>query len=113
VLADLAEWQCADLVACRSTDPLRLLGLALSDGDTLRIIVANMTANGQKVVIEAGGHASCVLRSLDEESFLTATEEPDRFRASGQTVQPAEGELSLFLRAYALMCIDLRSRSGA
>ncbi|MFQ5425899.1 MAG: hypothetical protein ACE5EV_02340, partial [Gaiellales bacterium] len=55
VLAELARFRGAEVVTCRSSDPLVAVGLALGQGGAATILVANMTAEAQTVEVEGGG----------------------------------------------------------
>ena len=52
VFADIADLKTAELIACSSTDPLRVQALALRDGESIHLLVANLTAEAQTCAME-------------------------------------------------------------
>ena len=54
VFAELAALKSAEVVCCRSSDPLAAVGLALRKGGETTILVANMTPEPQTVDVEGG-----------------------------------------------------------
>src|SRR5712692_5631367 len=51
VLADLAECKPGQLLACHSSDPLAVLGLAVRNDNVLHILLANITPTPREVVL--------------------------------------------------------------
>lgn len=54
VLAEVAQHKDAEAIACRSSDPLVAVGLALRHADATTVLVANMTPQPQLVEVEDG-----------------------------------------------------------
>src|SRR5262245_20370074 len=49
VLAAATRWRGADVLECASSAPLQIVGLAVGDGDGLRVLVANLTPDEREV----------------------------------------------------------------
>jgi hypothetical protein len=103
VLADLAEWREADLLACRSSDPLAVVGLAACDAEGLHLLVANLTPIERTVAIGPLPAGEIMLRRLNAASAPQALFEPDAFRAARDTVETSGDELSLTLAPYEVL----------
>jgi hypothetical protein len=106
VLADAGEFAGGEVVPVTSSDTLRVEGLALRQGDRVRLLVANLRPHVQRVsLIGLGSHAR--LRVLDETNAEQAMLRPQAFRTgAGRTAQTEGGTLSLLLRPYAVARID-------
>jgi hypothetical protein len=106
VLADIAEWPGARVVPSRSSDRLAVDGLALRDGDRLRVLLANMTAEPQSVRVP--GWAGAVRATvLDTGNALHAMQQPEAYRAAAPTVVETDGgSLSLALAPYSIARLD-------
>src|SRR5207249_888226 len=97
VFADLAEWPSGDLVACRSRDPLTVDGLAVRAADGLHVMLANMMPQEQSVTVGPIAAARVAVRSLDEQSAPVALFEPGRFRTASESMDIANGRLTVTL----------------
>ena len=110
VFADIAEWKNYTIVPCSSDQPLTATALAVTsrDEDTtgLHLLVFNLTADQQRVVIGPLHANSLSLRRLDEQSIREATLTPEIFRQHRQQVKTQEGELVLDLAPYAIIRLD-------
>lgn len=105
VLADVAAFGGA-ICRGRSSDPLRIDGLALARDGRLRILLANLTDEPQSVTIY-GLTEQIQVRLLDETSAEAAMRRPEVFRATEGELQRSEaGALRLELRPYALARLD-------
>ncbi len=113
VFADIAGLKTAELIACSSTDPLRVQGLALSDSGNIHLLVANLTADTQTCAIERISGDVAQVRSLDASTVSYATTQPLQFR-SQLFPKPVSGStLTLTLAPYSVVRIDLRAANGS
>ncbi len=108
VFADIAEWKNCTIVPCSSDQPLTAAALALTSKDVPgpHLLVFNLQANQQRVVIGPLHATSLSVRTLDEHSIREATLTPETFRQHRQQVQTQGGELVLDLAPYAIIRID-------
>ncbi len=104
-LADAIGWRGAEVLSCDSSDVLTSVALAVRVEDgSLRLLVANLTAVEQAVVVRPlEGKLS--LRRLNESTASEAASDPAAFRARLDTATAA-GELSLTLQPYEVVRID-------
>jgi hypothetical protein len=106
VFADLAEWPSGTLVACRSSDPLSVDGMAVRVADGLHLMLANMTSQEQSITVGPIAVARVAVRCLDEQSAPVALVEPGRFRATSESMDVAGGQLTVALAPFAVARID-------
>ena len=110
VFADIAEWKNYTLIPCTSDQPLTATALALTgeggDATGLHLLVFNLKADQQRVVIGPIHASSLSLRTLDEQSMREATLTPETFRQHRRQVETQGGELVLDLAPYAIVRID-------
>lgn len=97
------------VVPWRSSDPLRVDGLALrsSDGSSLKLLLANLTAEPQRVKIPA---APVRLGILDSDAALKAATRPADFHAAatpGAWTAAQTGYSCLTLPPYAVAALDV------
>jgi hypothetical protein len=109
VFSDLADMKTAGFVACCSTDPLRVQGLALSDGENIRMMIANLTAVRQSCGIAGIDGESAKVRTLDENTILDAIKDPLQFRSEFSPAPFVGSSLTLQLAPYSVTTIDLPS----
>ncbi len=95
----------AQVAALTSSHPLITSGLALLSGRRLRLLIANHSAERQRIAIE-GVEGAFTLRVLDEFNVEAAMRDPEGFRASSGDLLSASGGLSLDLPPYAVMWLD-------
>ncbi|MBX3028928.1 MAG: hypothetical protein KF809_02090 [Chloroflexi bacterium] len=112
VLADLAGWRDGQLCATRTSDPLRVVALAVAgeQGARVGLLVANVTAEPQRVRLVGlgSGAMTATVRILDEATATWALEDPARFRADpGAPLPLTDGTACLALGPYAVARIDL------
>lgn len=106
VLADVGEFAGGEIVPTRSSQPLRVDGLALRQEGWLRILIANLSAEPQQVTVQNLGQ-QVRLRTLDETNAQAAMQNPEEFRAqAGEWVQTSAGSLLLRLRPYAVARLE-------
>jgi hypothetical protein len=103
-LADVAAWRGGEVLSCESSNPLRVVGLAVRDGEGAHLLVANLTPHVQDAAVE-GLAGAVTLRRLDAASADQALFEPERFRAAGESQATADG-LRLTLEPYETVRID-------
>jgi D-apionolactonase len=107
VLADLAEWSAAEGCDVRASDPLRAVGLAARDASGWHLLVANVTAEAQRVLVRGLPGADAMARVLDEASAEVALDDPGAFRAQPGTPIPVRhGALWLELGPFAVARVD-------
>jgi hypothetical protein len=107
VLADANFLAGSRVVPSRSSDPLAFDGLALRRGDSLRVMLANLTDRPRTVTVSGLGPRATV-RVLDETTFeqATATDVADFRSAPGNERITTNGTLALSLRPYAYARLD-------
>jgi hypothetical protein len=106
VLADVGEMAGGEVLAGATADPLALAGLALRRDGRTRLLLANLTAERQRVTV-LGLTGSWRVRSLDERTISQAMRRPESFR-SGPVVPHIvrAGRLELDLLPYAVARLD-------
>jgi hypothetical protein len=104
VFADVAEFG-QQGVATKSSDPLRVEGLALRKGKRVRVILANLTDQPQTVKLRGLGPKAKV-KVLDASNAEAAMKRPEAWRAAPSA--PLNGQ-TITLPRYAVARIDSRS----
>ena len=106
VLADVGEFAGGEILPSKSSDTLKIEGLALHKDGKTRVLLANLTPDSQRVSV--GNLAATVrVRHLDETNAQAAMTSPEAFRAeANELVQTANGTLELSLLPYAIAQID-------
>jgi hypothetical protein len=106
VLADVGEMVGADVLSGCSADPLTLTGLALRRDGRTRLLLANLTAERQRVTV-LGVTGSWRVRTLDERTISRAMRRPESFR-TGPVVPHIvrNGRLELDLLPYGVARLD-------
>jgi hypothetical protein len=106
VLADVGEFTRGEVIPSKSSDTLRVDGLALRKGDKTRVLLANLGAEPQRVRVgDLSGRVW--VRLLDEGNAEDAMRSPEAFRAEkGELVRTAGGVLELELLPYGIARID-------
>jgi D-apionolactonase len=107
VLADVGEFSGGAVLSdFTSSKPLAVEGIALRQGERLRLMLANTTPHPQTIAIH-GFANSFNLRTLDETNFDSATRDPQSYRAQSPTPLTAQdGRFELTLLPYALATLD-------
>jgi hypothetical protein len=106
VFADAGAFAGGQIVRSRSSDPLRVDGLALRKGAKTRVLLANFWPDPQKVEIR-GLSPEVRVRMLDEDSAVRAAADPQGFFAEPGEARPAPGgRLELELPPCAVARID-------
>ncbi len=106
VLADVGEFVGGEVLPTLASEPLRIDGLALRKVGHTRMLLANLTAQPQQVIVrDLGDHVA--VRMLDETNVEAAMRTPEAFRTQmGESKSTVNGELILQLLPYAVAKID-------
>src|SRR5262249_44518637 len=111
VLADVGEFAGGEVVPSRSSQPLQVDGLVLQKDGRSRLLLANLSAEPQRVMVHGVGRAPRV-RMMDQTNVEEAMQSPEVFRAGeGEQVQSVDGKLELNLRPFAMARIDWGDQS--
>jgi hypothetical protein len=106
VFAVIAPMLDAQVLPSRSTDPLRVTGMALEKGGARRVLLANLTPEIQQVHV-SGLAGSLRVRRLDETNAEAAMLDPGAMDLAVRQVQVQTGGcLTLDLLPYAFACVD-------
>ena len=106
ILADVGEFAGGEVLVSKSSDPLKVDGVALHKNGRTRILLANLTPDSQQVNVENLAGAVRV-RYLNETNAQTAIASPEAFREeTGELVQTINDTLELNLLPYAIAQID-------
>ena len=106
ILADVGEFAGGEILVSKSSDPLKVEGIALRKNGKTRTLLANLTPDSQQVRVENLAGAVRV-RHLNESNAQTAMASPETFRAgTGELVQATNGTLEIDLLPYAVAQID-------
>jgi hypothetical protein len=106
VLADVGEYAGGEVIPTKSSDALKVDGLALRKDGKVRVVLANLSPEPQQVSVHNLGPQVRV-RKLDETNAEAATRSPEDFRAeAGETVGTPGATLELSLLPYAIARID-------
>lgn len=104
---DLAGWRGAAVLRCSSSDPRRVVSLALGKGGRMRILMANLTPERQEARLTiASTTREVTLRPIDAGSFETVPADPESARRNTVTAAACEGSVRLTLNPYAVICVD-------
>ena len=108
VLADIGEHASGEVLEAISSDPLRVVGLALRGVERTRVMVANLTDEPQAVRIALPAHRARSLVRLNAVGVDIAARDPERFRASaGAPVETTDGAVRLDMGPYEYARLDL------
>ena len=106
IFVDVGEFARGEVIVSKSSDSLKVEGIALRKNDKTRILLANLTPNSQQVSVQNLTETVRV-RRLDETNAQTAMTSPEVFRAeTGELLQTTNGTLELNLLPYAIAQID-------
>jgi hypothetical protein len=108
VFADVCEFAGGEVVPCSSSQALVVEGLVLRKDCRTRILLANLTPDGQRVAVHhpiLRGHLKC----LDETNAEFAASSPEVFRTQqGQQVEPADEGVVVELLPFAVAQLDIK-----
>jgi len=107
VFADIADLKTTELLACSSTDPLRVQGLALSGGEGVHLLVANLTPEAQTCAVGPLNGDRAAVRSLNEDTAPQGMFQPLEFRSQCSWIPLTGSTLTLTLAPYSITRIDL------
>ena len=79
---DLARWKSSEIVSCKPTDPLRVVGLAFRKAKGCHLLAANLTAEPQIVRLVLPGVCGASCRTLDAGNAPAAMKDPEFFAAA-------------------------------
>jgi D-apionolactonase len=113
IFADIGGLRTAELIACSSTDPLRVQGLALSNGGVIHLLVANLTADTQTYSVKPVSGEGARVRLLDASTVSFATAQPSQFRSQFSQAPISDSTLTLSLAPYGVARIELRNANGS
>jgi hypothetical protein len=106
VLADVGEFANAEILPVRSSNKLKVDGLALQAGDRRRILAANLTCDAQRVVVSTSAPQAAI-RYLDETNAVEAMASSEDWRKRrDDIVQSVNGEFVLDLLPYCVARLD-------
>ena len=106
VFADVGDFTGGEVLPSKSSDTLKVEGIALRKDGKTRILLANVTPDSQQVKVQHLPETVRV-RHLDETNAQAAMTSPDTFRSeNGEPVQTVDGALELNLLPYAVTQID-------
>jgi D-apionolactonase len=107
VFRDLNGWRSASVLACNSSDPQRVTGLALRHKGRTRVLVANLTRDRQESTLLLNMFDDEVAVSLvDRGSYDLVPSNAAAARRSMSRDSLRAGRLKLSLNPYAVACVD-------
>ena len=102
----MGEFSGGEILPSKSSDTLKVEGIALRKDGKTRILLANVTPDSQQVKVQHMPETVRV-RRLDETNAHAAMTSPDTFRAeNGELTQTVDGVVELNLLPYAIARID-------
>jgi D-apionolactonase len=104
VVADIAGLQGAQVIPCRSSDPLRCDAVVLRPEDREVVMLANFTSDPISVVLDWLHGRVTGVRSLDESTVQHAAADPRSFRDERQGVELARSGLEI--APYGVVRVD-------
>ena len=106
ILADVGEFAGGEILVSKSSDSLKVEGIALRKNGKTRTLLANLTPDSQQVRVE-NLTGTVRVRHLNETNAQAAMESPEVFRAeAGDLLQTTSGILELDLLPHAIAQID-------
>ena len=110
ILASVGEFAGGEILPSKSSDTLKVEGIALRKDGKTRILLANLTPDSQRISVD-NLPENVWVRRLDETNAQAAMTSPETFRTeTGERVQiTAHGTLELNLLPYAVAQIDSNS----
>jgi hypothetical protein len=107
VFAEVASAKGAEIIACDTSDPLAVLGLGVKTDNGLRVIIANMTVEPQRVMFGPVNTGTARLRRLNAETAKEALSDPGAFRTMTEELMVGEAAIRLQLEPYETVSITL------
>lgn len=107
-LADAGDFRGGEVLGSQSSAPLAIESLVMSRGDQVRILLANMRCERQRVLVQTGeAIKQATIRALDQTNAEQAMRDPHSFRAeSPRTVEIHGGCLEISMGAYGATRLD-------
>jgi D-apionolactonase len=106
VLADAGEFAGAEVIRTTSSEPLKVVSLALRQAGKLRLMLANLSGDPQKVWFERS-ESPIQVRRLNASNLALAISEPENFRAQAAEMSaPPHGGLELHLLPEEIVTLD-------
>jgi hypothetical protein len=105
VFAAVAPFADAGVLPSRSSDLLRVTGLALAQGDRRRVLLANLTLQPQAVRL-SGLSGVATVQMLDERNAEAAMHDAAVFASGGVAASLQDGVVMINLLPYAVAMID-------
>jgi hypothetical protein len=106
VLADVGEFAGSEVIPTKSSNTLKVDGLAIRKDGKMRLLIANLSRDVQQIAVQNLSQQVRV-RRLNETNAEEAMRSPETFRARrGEVVQTIEGTLTLRLLPYEILRID-------
>lgn len=107
VFADVADLKNKELITCNSSDPLKIQALAVQTGQSLQMLIANLTDEPQECTVAPIGEARALVRTLDAIRAPQAMTHAEEFRSEAKLEIPVcDSTLVLTLQPYSTSRID-------
>ena len=107
VFADVADLRDKELVACNSSDPLKIQAFAVQTGEGLHMLIANLTDEPQECAVAPVGARRAFVRTLDAIRAPQAMTHAEEFRSEAKLEIPVcDLALVLTLQPYSTLRID-------
>ncbi len=105
VLSDACEWVGLDVLECRSSEPLTVIGFAVRDAEGwIHALLANLTSQSRTVLLE-GLPSDTRARFLDDSRAALAARNVQAFRQGGEAIDAGEPR-TLAIAPYGVIRID-------
>jgi hypothetical protein len=105
VFAALSAFAGGKVLPLRSSSPLHCVGFALRKNDQTRVLLANLSAEAQRLHL-VGLQSALTVAVLDDTNVEHAMYAPDIWHAIGEQRRTYHSTLNLTLRPFALVVID-------
>ena len=106
VFSDIGAFAGGRVLPTKTSDNLRVEGIALEKAGHTRVLVTNMTAEPQRVQV-CGLSLQVKVRFMDETNVLKAMQSPESFQRQAGIVQATQsGSLAIELLPFAVARID-------
>ena len=95
-----------EVIACDSSEPLKVQGLAVQTGEGLHILIANLTDETQECALAPLGSGHALITTLDASRAPQAMAHAEEFRSEAKTEIPVcDSTLVLTLEPYSTLRI--------
>ena len=107
VFADVADLKDKELITCNSSDPLKIQALAAQAGESLHMLIANLTDEPQGCAVAQVGGGRAIVRTLDAIRAPQAMTHAEEFRSEAKLEMPVcDSTLVLTLQPYSTLRVD-------